>query len=180
MHADLVFVLAARAALAIVFLVAAWQKLRDLETFEAALANYALLPNWLLAPVARVLPLLELGAGLALVAAPTHAAGAMLVLGLLVLVTAAVAINLLRGRADVGCGCGGIEDEQRLSWALVARNGVLMLLALVALIPPTTRELVWLDYITVAGAAIAIYGLYVASSQLIANAPRLARLRAHA
>ena len=180
MHADLVFVHAARAALAIVFVVAAWQKLRDLETFEAALANYALLPDWLLAPVARALPLLELGGGLALVVAPDRAAGALLVLALLVLVTAAVAINLLRGRADVGCGCGGIEDDQRLSWALVARNGVLMLLALVALFPPTTRDLVWLDYLTVAGAAIAIYGLYIAASQIIANAPRLMRVRAHA
>lgn len=180
MHADLVFVHTARAALAIVFLVAAWQKLRDLETFEAALANYALLPDGLLAPVARVLPLLELGAGLTLVIAPGHAAGALLVLGLLALVTTAVAINLLRGRTDVGCGCGGIEDEQRLSWALVARNGVLMLLGLVALVPPAPRELLWLDYLTVAGGAVALYGIYVASSQLIANAPRLSRARLHA
>jgi hypothetical protein len=179
MHADLVFVHAARAALAIVFLVAAWQKLRDLESFEAALANYALLPDGLLAPVARALPLLELGAGLALIVAPDSAAGALLVIGLLVLVTAAVVINLLRGRADVGCGCGGIEDEQRLSWALVARNAVMMLLALLALVPPTSRELLWLDYLTVGGAAVALYGIYVASSQLIANAPRLTRLRLH-
>lgn len=180
MQADLVYVHAARALLAIVFLVAAWQKLRELDAFEAALANYRLLPEALISPTARALPTLELGTGLALVAAPGSALGGLAALTLLLLVTGAVVINLLRGRRDVGCGCGGIEDEQLLSWALVARNAVLLMLALVALAPPAARALAWLDYFTVAGSAIAGYGIYLVSSQLIANAPRLERLRARA
>lgn len=177
MQTDLVFVHAARATLAIVFLVAAWQKLHELEVFEAALANYRLLPEALLAPAARALPAFELATGLALVIAPFSALGGLAALALLLLVTGAVVINLLRGRRDVGCGCGGIEDEQMLSWALVVRNTVLIMLALVALAPPAARDLIWLDYLAVAGSTVAGYGIYLVSSQLIANAPRLARLR---
>ncbi|MEX2479825.1 MAG: MauE/DoxX family redox-associated membrane protein [Gammaproteobacteria bacterium] len=177
MQADLVFVHAARATLAIVFLVAAWQKMRELDVFEAALANYRLLPEALVALTARALPAFELATGLALVIAPGSALGGLAALALLLLVTGAVVINLLRGRRDVGCGCGGIEDEQMVSWALVARNIALLMLALVALAPPVTRDLVWLDYLSVAGSAVAGYGIYLVSSQLIANAPRLGRLR---
>jgi len=175
MQVDFVIVHAARALLAIVFLVAAVQKLRDIDGFAAALTGYALVPPAALGIIAYLLPLLELAAGLALLAAPL--AGALLALVLLVTVTGAVAVNLLRGRRDIGCGCGGIEDEQTISWALVARNAVLMLVAVVAALAPSARSAAWLDYATVTGLTLSGYGLYTAASQLIANAPRLARLR---
>lgn len=175
MSADFVLVHGARAILALVFLVAALQKLRDLDAFGAALGGYALLPAATVGAAARVLAVLELVAGVALIARP--GSGAWLAGALLVLVTGAVIVNLLRGHRDVGCGCGGIEDEQPLSWALVARNAVLLAGVALAALQPHTRELSWLDYVSVAGVALCGYGLYVGVSQLIANAPRLARLR---
>ncbi len=167
----------AAAAVAIVLLVGAWQKLRDLDSFEGALEDYDLRPGALRRPLARLLPVLEAVAGLALVIAPLRTAGAALALAVLALVSAAVAVNLLRGRRHIGCGCGGIEDEQTLSWALVLRNAVLGLLVLASLIPEPARVLVWLDYLSVACGAASLYGLYVLANQLLANQPRLMRLR---
>lgn len=166
------------AALAMLLLVGAWQKLRDQLAFRTALEAYDIVPaNSLSAVAAWLLPCGEAVAAIALVIDRTRPLGVALGALLLTVVTAAVIVNLLRGRTDLGCGCGGIEDEQTLSWALVARNAVLLaLLALVGL-EPSTRELVALDYLTIAAGACALYGLYAMVNQLLANRPRLLRLR---
>src|SRR5437868_1799574 len=51
---------------AILFLVAAWSKLRERATLAAVVANYRLLPTWAVAPAATVLPWAELAIGTAL------------------------------------------------------------------------------------------------------------------
>lgn len=166
----------ASATVAIVLLVAAGQKLADREAFALALEQYQLLPESLGPFVAWSLPLAEIAAALALLPLPSRPWGALAAAALLTLVTVAVTINLLRGRAHIDCGCGG-QSGQHLSWALVLRNLVLIGLALLADARSTGRELVWLDSLTVAGGAIGLYGLYAAVNQLLANTPRLAQLR---
>lgn len=161
------------AALAIVLIGGAWQKLRDPDVFAAAVEQYGLLPQPLIGPVARVLPLWEAASGLLLLPALTRPWGAVLAAGLLIAVTGAVVVNLLRGRTEIDCGCGGVEGGQRLSWALVARNGVLMLLTAAAMADETARQLVWLDGVTLVAGTLALYGIYAAADQLLANRPRL-------
>lgn len=168
------------AALSVLLLVGAWSKLRDLALFRANLDNYQLLPEGLVAPAALGLALWEMAAGLAVLLAPaaplTRLAGA----GLLLLVTAAVAINLLRGRTNIDCGCAGLSGhsgEQQLSGALVVRNALLLLALFIATAGHTERSLVWVDYLSVAGATLALLGLYVAAGQLLVNHPRLQAIK---
>lgn len=179
MLVDAVIMHMASAAVALVLLVGAWQKLRDLMAFEIAVEAYELAPAALVKPLAILLPVTELCAAVLLLTPATRTLGAGLAVALLVFVTAAVVINLLRGRTDVGCGCGGIEDEQPLSWTLVTRN---LVLALAAGSPFAyqARTLIWLDYLTIAAGAVCLYGLFVLTNQLVANQPRLAKLRAAA
>jgi hypothetical protein len=158
------------ATLSIVFLVGALQKLRDQAVFAAAVENYGLVPEALLPLVALVLPLVELAAGVLLLFPETCHLGGVLALLLLVVVTSAVAINLARGNAKIDCGCGGISG-QPLSWALVGRNVLLMVLAGIAMQESIGRDLVWADYFTVAGAVLALVGLYVSVNQLMTTAP---------
>jgi len=166
----------AAAAIAIVFLVAAGQKLADREAFALALEQYRLLPEAFVPALAWILPLAELAAALLLLPLASRSWGSGLAAALLALVTLAVAINLLRGRSHIDCGCGG-QGGQHLAWGLVLRNFFLIGLALLADAGSTGRELVWLDSLTVAGGAIGLYGLYAAVNQLLANTPRLAKLR---
>jgi hypothetical protein len=42
-----------------------------------------------------------------------------------------------------------------------------------------TRALVWIDYLSVAGATLGLLGLYVTANQLMANHPRLHAMRNH-
>lgn len=170
------------AVLSVIFLTGAWQKLRDLPLFQANVENYRLLPDNLAWPAAFLLPLWELAAGVLVLFDPVRTAGAALAIGLLSVVTAAVVINLLRGRTEIDCGCGslgGHVGDQTLSWGLAIRNLVLVVAALLALREDAARNLVWIDYLSVAGGTLGLLGLYVTANQLMANNPRLLALRNH-
>jgi hypothetical protein len=165
------------AVISVVFLNAAWQKLRDLDGFEAALANYAILPEATVPLAARLLPTLEACAAIALLLEWSRGVGAVSVLGLLTVMTAAVVTNLLRGRREIDCGCGGADSHQPLSWGLVGRNALLALTVMIGAQNGMMRELYWMDYLTVACGTVALFGVYVSVNQLLANQPRLLKLR---
>lgn len=168
------------AALSVLLLVGACSKLRDLGLFRANLENYQLLPEGLVAPAAVGLALWELAAGLAVLLAPVAPLTLLAAGALLLLVTGAVAINLLRGRTHIDCGCAGLSGhsgEQQLSWALVVRNALLLAALVIATSTHAERTLVWVDYLSVAGATLALLGLYVAAGQLLVNHPRLLAIK---
>ena len=107
----------------LVFVAASLAKLRSRGMFPGIVANYRLLPDVLVVPVAAALPIVELAVGLALLAGTRLAAGPGITM--LLLFAAAMAINIGRGRSHIDCGCGRSELRQPLSRALVVRNIVL-------------------------------------------------------
>jgi hypothetical protein len=159
---------ALRLALAFVFALAASHKLRDPVGFRQALAGYDLLPRSWVGPVSLVVPALEAIASLALLAATVG--GALLAGGLLALYTTAMAVNLLRGRGAIDCGCGGPAAPRPIGIDLVARNGVLLLAASVCGLASADRALLWPDAITIAAGAATLALLYAASEAALANA----------
>jgi len=167
----------AAAGLAIVLMVGAGGKLSAFTVFEAALADYRLLPAAATRPAATLIVAAELASAAALLYLPTRTAGALASLVLLAVVTGAVALNLLRGRRDIRCGCGGPEHAQTLSWGLVARNVALAALALAAGVGTGARALSGIDLLSIAGGTLAVAGLYFAANQLLANRPRLDAMR---
>ncbi|WP_353227877.1 MauE/DoxX family redox-associated membrane protein [Novosphingobium sp.] len=119
----------------IVFVEAGLAKLRHRELVPGVVANYRILPDGLVNPVAAALPLAELGLGLALFVSVVTGGGlriaALPAAALFVVFAAAMAINIVRGRRMIDCGCGRSQLRQPLSWGLVVRN--LVLAALVAI-----------------------------------------------
>jgi len=157
----------------IMFLVAAYHKLAEGPSFRVTLLEYQLLPEFLVSPMSRVLPLLELLLGaswlLAFYQQSITAIGSAILLGTYAF---AIGINLMRGRhyIDCGCGFGGKSDsEQFLSSGLVVRNLILVALALITLLPSTARSLGFGDYVTLAATLFATTLLFGAANQLIAN-----------
>jgi Methylamine utilisation protein MauE len=57
---------------------------------------------------------------------------------LLLIYTIAISINLLRGRKDLACGCGGVLESERLHYGLVIRN--LLFIIAVVLLSFTSKE----------------------------------------
>ena len=170
---DPVAVYAARGGIALLFALAGWSKLRNLSVFRATIADYELVPGVLLAPAAILIVIAEfsiaIGAWIPIVA-PTVMSVAMV---LLLLYASAIAINLIRGRKDIDCGCTGPAVRQSLSSWLLLRNTVLASIASLGVNIPVARETSTLDFVLAAVVIAAGTAIYAAANQLMANAPRL-------
>jgi hypothetical protein len=114
--------LVARLLLAAVFAVAALAKLADPSGTRASLRGFGL-PAWAAGPGVWALPFVELAVAGLLVPADTARVGAVAALALLVVFSAVLARELVRGE-NVNCNCFGALSAPSASRALV-RNGVL-------------------------------------------------------
>lgn len=159
--------------LGLMFLTAAYRKFAEGPEFRATLYDYQVLPAALVPLATRFIPVVELllgGSWLVYYYQQTlTAVGSALLLGIYAL---AIGINLIRGRLHIDCGCGfggKSENAQFISAGLVARNLILMSLALAALLPTTTRHLGVGDYVTLAAVLLVATLLFAATNQLIAN-----------
>jgi putative oxidoreductase len=172
---------AARFAVAFVFLFAALPKLAAPAKFLSAVENYDVLPDRFVAPVASWLPRLELLSGALLilgVGVSVVGLAAALLLGVFSL---AVAVNLARGRSfDCGCGTSGVSRQ--IGWNLVAADLVLAAMALVAaVVDPAVLELKHFSFLGTTrsfgrGDAVAILitvAISILSQSLVAVAARL-------
>jgi len=166
-----------RGALALLFVAAALHKLRDLHAFRVALGDYELLPWPLTGLAAPGLVAAECSVTVALLSPWVRPWGFVAAALLLALYTAAVAVNLLRGRRAIDCGCFGPALRLELGPGLVARNALLIAGALAGLLPPAPRALTALDGLPIVAAVGFLSAAYLAASQLLANASALRALR---
>jgi len=123
----------------LVFSAAALAKLRHRALFPGVVANYRILPDALVMPVARLLPPVELGLGVVLLSGLVAAPAALLAIALLLVFAAAMAHAIGRGRRHIDCGCGHAALRQPVAWPLVLRNiamAALLLPVFVAPAPP--------------------------------------------
>ncbi len=127
---------AVRTLVALIFLTAAYGKLRHWAVFQGVIANYRLLPQVLVAPVAYLLPPVEVLLGAALLLGLGSPWPEFVAASLLMLFALAMGINIARGRRHIDCGCFQSALKQTLSWKLVIRNVVLSLLLGAAALSP--------------------------------------------
>ncbi len=154
--------LAVQIALAAVLILAATGKLLRAEEFVAAL-RLSHLPDALVAPVAVVVPILELGLGLALLLAPDGAlpvafGGTAALLACFTLWMGWVRAKGLR----VHCGCFGTGDRE-IGVRSLGRNALLLGIALIGLLlaarveaPPSGPSLAMAVTVTALGLCLAL------------------------
>ncbi|MGY4728320.1 MauE/DoxX family redox-associated membrane protein [Burkholderia pyrrocinia] len=182
MTLDPVLATSAQAGAAVVVLLGAFAKMRRPAAFRHTLAGYRLLPDTLTAPVAFAIPLAEAVCAAALLFPDTRVAGAIGLIALLVVFSAGLAINLLRGHTDIDCGCSGFtaaraDAPRGIGWLHVGRVLLLAALAATALVAPRTRAVVWFDYLTLFFSVLLIVCALLTVDVLLANVPRLSHLR---
>jgi hypothetical protein len=164
------------ACFALLFSSAALHKLRDLPHFTAVLRAYRVLPERAVR-LAPLMPLAELATGAGLFAPAVRDSAALTGTALLAGYTAAIAVNLARGRRDLACGCGGTDDARPIAPWMVARNLLLAVLLAALLLPWKTRALLPTDALTVGGGSAVATLLYVCLDRLLARvAPMTAAL----
>jgi hypothetical protein len=156
----------------VLFIGAAWHKLSARGRFESILRDYQLLPEILVRPLAVLMPAIELTLGLGWISGLSPRITVFASAVLLATYALAMTINIVRGRIYIDCGCGfgaSTGGEQALSLSLVARNILLIGLALLALIPTTGRDLGIADFVVVLAGVLTAILLYAGSGQLIQN-----------
>lgn len=141
-------------SLAMLWSAAAWHKLQDRAGFTSALLAYELLSPPICRRAGLLLPLLETLIAVCLVVPGSRAPAALLSAILLVTYGAAMAVNLVRGKANIDCGCAGSEG-QVISWWLVLRN-VILCCASLALLPGTDQGTLSVSEFLVATLASAV------------------------
>ncbi len=154
---------------ALILAVAAISKLRSPDEFQGVVDNYRLLPGFLVAPVARLLPWVELVCAVALMVSPVREMAAWTAVGLFVMFAVALAINVGRGRTHIDCGCvRRPTSRSRIGMFHVLRAlflaGVSTFIALSSLEMANTSFTSWL--IGVASAAL-LAMLYVAADVMV-------------
>jgi uncharacterized membrane protein YphA (DoxX/SURF4 family) len=113
--------LSLRFVLAAIFLCAGAVKLSRRAEFETALRKYKVLPPRLVHFGAIAVPICELVLGGALALGVLTRAVSFALATLLLLFSAIVASNLLRGRS-FDCGCGVTLVQRTISWSLVVQD----------------------------------------------------------
>ncbi|QYY28826.1 hypothetical protein K2O51_00935 [Cupriavidus pinatubonensis] len=173
---DPVVTAACSAAAALVLLLSVAPKLREPARFHGAVDAYRLVPTaW-----SRVVAIGFIGAEalavLLLALMPLQAASALAAMGVTGLATGAVAINLIRGRRDIRCGCGGADDSMPLSAGLLGRNAVLLAVLSIAAASAAVgngRAMSALDYAAAGFIALALLLMWLGATQLLVNAGRV-------
>jgi hypothetical protein len=150
----------------LLFGAAAAHKLRAVDEFAQTLAQYQLLPAGFSRIAGPALGLMELMICLALpwraLRPIAAAAGAVLLL----LYSAAITINLARGRRDLDCGCGGFGRHTPIGpWMVVRNLGLACMLCLLKF-PEASRSLESVDAVTIAGGVMAASLLYLSCDVL--------------
>jgi len=153
----------------LVLAVAAISKLRSPDEFQGVVDNYRLLPGFLVAPVARLLPWVELACAIALMVPPAREIAAWVAVGLFVIFALALAINVGRGRTHIDCGCvRRPTSKSRIGMFHVLRalflSGVSTFIALSSLEVASVPLASWL--IAIAAAAM-LAMLYVAADVMV-------------
>lgn len=173
---DPVLIWIAALAAGLIFAASALMKFRNLETFEGAVINYRMLPAFLARPFAYVVPIAELSGAAAIVLPVTRVMGSIMLMCLIFAFTAAIVINLMRGRYDVDCGCFGPALRQTLSWWLVIRNAMLLGMVAIAFCRANGRALSLFDWFTVTAGVVTLLVLYAGANYAFANLPKLREL----
>ena len=165
--------------LSYLFVVGGWHKLADASYFQGVITDYQILPMSWSPWLARSLPLVELGAGIGLLIPALRIPALIVVTLLLTGYSAAIALNILRGRRDLDCGCAGPGQAQTISGWMLGRNLLLITLALLS--GPALQQ-VRLDgpgwCLALLGTVLAAL-LYHVFNQLIANNHLLRRIAHH-
>ena len=151
----------------VLFAHAAWHKLADFAAFKGLVADYQVTPEPAVTTVAGMVAAAEVAVVCALVLHETRHSGALLAIAMLVGYAAAMALNILRNRRHIDCGCGG--PEHAIDWSLVIRNIVLAAIVAVVLLS-NAAALSFVEAAVAVAAGVALWSVFVVVEQVRANA----------
>ena len=111
-----------RLFLGFVFVYAGVMKASDPQGFANILCSYRLLPEWMINPVAILLPWVEIVVGVSLFVGIWIRGGALVASSMLTVFAFVIGISLARG-LEIDCGCFGATNcEDSITWFFLVRD----------------------------------------------------------
>jgi uncharacterized membrane protein YphA (DoxX/SURF4 family) len=133
-----IFQLILRLFLGITFISASLDKIAHPRLFAEVIYNYQILPSSLVNLAAAVMPLLELIAGITLIAGFWTRASSFILSGLTLIFIAAISFNLIRG-LEVNCGCFDVISGSKIGIDLLIRDILLLLAGILIMLEASPR-----------------------------------------
>ena len=161
------------ACTALLFAGAAIHKFRDLRRFDEIFAAYGLLPLAARLRLSRAVPLLEVLVAVGLLLDVTRTTAAYVGIVLLLAYAAAITVNLLRGRRELACGCGGPDDRRPIAPRMVWRNILVAAMLSSVMLPWGPRPLGLTDMVTIGFGTAASALVYLCLDRLLGRTGRL-------
>lgn len=119
--------------LAYIFLFSAISKMQNYSMHREIVESYQILPKILISITTLFFIIAEVMASILIIFHTAFLNIAIITLITLTLIySLAILVNLIRGRRDLSCGCGGVLGDHDLSYKLIVRNGLIVLCLLFA------------------------------------------------
>jgi uncharacterized membrane protein YphA (DoxX/SURF4 family) len=132
-------VLVTRIFIGLLFIFSSLDKIVDPSAFTRSVAAYGLLPSWMPAIIATILPWVELLCGFAVLFGVLVRGSSFLLCAMIAVFTLAVISALLKG-LDISCGCFTQDPAaSRIGGMKVVENTLLFVLALFLYYSQATR-----------------------------------------
>lgn len=116
-----------------IFIYSAAEKVADPAGFSQSIANYKILPDFLINFFAISLPWIELIAGLFLLFGIAVKENAFIINALLIIFILAISISLIRG-LNIDCGCFGTSDGSKIGAAKLIENFLTLFAGIILMI----------------------------------------------
>lgn len=111
----------------LIFVLSGIEKIADPAGFSDAIANYKLIPNFVINFFAISIPWIELVSGILLIFNQYIKENAFIYISLMSIFTIMVLIAVLRG-LDIDCGCFGTQNVQAVGITKIIENLALIIL----------------------------------------------------
>ena len=122
-----------RIILGTIFVYASWDKVLDPAAFAQVIANYQILPSFIVSVAAAFLPWLELICGICLIINYWSSGSALIISFLIAIFIGAMGFNIYRGM-DVACGCFTLDSQAPQNmWLYLMRDAVFLVMSIGAL-----------------------------------------------
>ncbi|HET55350.1 MAG TPA: DoxX family membrane protein [Ignavibacteria bacterium] len=118
----------AKVFIGLIFVLSGIEKIADPSGFSDAIANYKLMPNFIINFFAISIPWIELVCGILLIFNQNIKENAFIYISLMSIFTIMVLIAVLRG-LDIDCGCFGTQNVQAVGITKIIENLALIFLA---------------------------------------------------
>lgn len=171
---DPAIALVVQLAVATLFALSAWHKLREWPRISGVIAGYRIVPEQTTVPISRLLIVLEFGLAISVLISPQALSGAAV---LLLIYAGAMGFNIARGNDRIDCGCNASgASGPGLVWPMVIRNISIAVISVGASAQSaSSRSLIWVDLLSAAFALLVLCALYASLESMFALPKKGAR-----